>query len=231
MDIHDAYAALRRPFEPAAINFRVGSKRGNVYTVLSYLDARMVAERLTEVDPFWQVQHGDVKVMRLEATRQRGGRDVRQLRASVDCKLTLAIGDEFATRSDVGEEIGDEDDIKLEKTVYSDALKRAAVQFGVGAYLYDLDMGVIPAAAVEYGRINEKTVETLRQRYKGLVQDELLLPWQVNALEEILQAAGNKDEDLRDKLAARWQREFVELMRVAYERLESHKQALTSKTK
>lgn len=80
-----------------------------------YIDARDVMTRLdkivgTEWSDEYQVLHSD---------------DNKWV---VQCRLTIA----GATRADVGEG-------SAAKDAYSDALKRAAVKFGVGRYLYSLD--------------------------------------------------------------------------------------------
>lgn len=216
MTTDEAYAALRAPFHPQHINFRVGNKRSGQYTILSYLDARQVSERLTSVDPLWSVEHNDLHT-RSAGTKSKDvwtdGNKTQQpynlIHASVRASLTVTIGDLRVTRSDVGEEVGDEDDLKLIKTVYSDALKRAAVHFGVGAYLYEIDMGTIPTSGVEHGRIKPETVDVLRKRYEGLVAQHLLQPWQVDTLLIVL---GDDSPEKREWLAGRWAFEYESLM-------------------
>lgn len=188
---------LSRPFPAEVINFRVGQARGSYYTVLSYLDARMVAARISSVSEGWNINHGDLRWERIGTFRTRGSSEVEQARVSVDALLFIPG---LGTRSDVGEEVGDIDDIKLVKTVYSDALKRAAVHFGVGAYLYDLDMGVIPKSEVEYGRIKEGSVAKLRERYQSMIEDITLRDWQVSAILRLLGQEG--DAELAEKLAS-----------------------------
>ena len=57
---------------------------------------------------------------------------------AVECTLTI----EGIAKSDVGDGDASEKETKVPaKDAYSDALKRAAVQFGVGRYLYSLDTG------------------------------------------------------------------------------------------
>ncbi len=113
----DLLEQLRAPFEPDQIRWRVGSttkdkKKG---MALAYIDARDVMNRLDDVlgpagwtDDYTQGPEG-----------------------IVFCKLTLvAIGSKMdgAGRSD----------IEADKGAVSGALKRAAVKWGIGRYLYDL---------------------------------------------------------------------------------------------
>lgn len=104
----DAAPHLRRPFTPGAVKFKVQSTAGNRGMVVGFIDARLVIERLNLVVPhLWYDQYE-----RIDGTALR-------------CQLTV----DRITREDVG--IG-----KDVKTLYSDALKRAAVKFGIGVSLY-----------------------------------------------------------------------------------------------
>lgn len=105
----EAAPYLRRPFTPAAVKFKVQStsKDGNKGLVVAYVDARLVVERLNAVVPhLWWDEY---------QRTQEGG---------LLCRLTV----DGITRVDVGEGQG--------KAAFSDALKRAAVKFGVGVSLY-----------------------------------------------------------------------------------------------
>src|SRR5262249_2171413 len=64
---------------------------------------------------------------------------------SVVCRLRLRLGDEWVTKVDVGGPSEQPDGGDRLKAAFSDALKRAAVKFGVGRYLYRL-----PAQWVDY---------------------------------------------------------------------------------
>jgi hypothetical protein len=56
----------------------------------------------------------------------------------VVCRLRLRLGDEWITKMDVGGQSEQPDEGDRRKAAFSDALKRAAVKFGVGRYLYRL---------------------------------------------------------------------------------------------
>jgi hypothetical protein len=114
--LREAAPYLRRPFTPEAVRFKVqtvfGGNTGCL--IVAYIDARLVIERLNRVIPDgWSAEN-----VRLP--------DAPKL---LVCRLTV----DGVTREDVGESPKG-----LSKDLYSDALKRAAVQFGVGVSVYAL---------------------------------------------------------------------------------------------
>lgn len=110
---------LHKPFPAAEIEWRVGSTNGDKTSglALAYLTARHVMDRLDAVcgSENWQDRY-----------EFHGTRTV--------CYLSLRIGTEWVTKADGA---GDSD-VEAEKGAISDALKRAAVKWGIGRYLYDL---------------------------------------------------------------------------------------------
>lgn len=113
---------LAAPFDPEIVSWRVGSvaaekKRG---MALAFIDARDVMNRLDEAcGPFgWQTEH-------------------TVLGTRTMCKLSIRDPEtgEWISRTDG---CGDTD-YEAEKGSFSDSLKRAAVTFGIGRYLYDVD--------------------------------------------------------------------------------------------
>lgn len=113
-DMRLALKELRRPFTPAAIRFKVQmAKRSSPVNekdyamVVSYIDARLVIERLNLVV---------------------GGGWHDRLFSGGLCELTV-LG---VTRTDSGEAQG----LAATKALHSDSLKRAAVKFGVGVSVY-----------------------------------------------------------------------------------------------
>lgn len=111
----EAAAHLRRPFTAEAVKWKVQS--GTL--VVPYIDARLVTERLNKVVPhLWE--EGDKANGLPPYELLAGGKGLL-------CRLTI----DGITRADVGS--GYEG-----KGLFSDALKRAAVKFGVGVSLYAL---------------------------------------------------------------------------------------------
>lgn len=128
-DLKTALPLLRAPFSPAAVKWKVQTNPKNPEgsaLMVAFIDARLVAERLNYVCP------GDWS----DSYEQ-------PFHSSVVCSLTV-LG---STRQDVGwgslAEINDKD--LGVKTMYSDAFKRAAVKFGVGAFLYALPKQYVKA--------------------------------------------------------------------------------------
>jgi hypothetical protein len=113
---------LSRPFDPEEVEVKVQavSKDRTRAQVVAYVDARTVLDRLDEV-----VGPGGWSDTYEVLTNSVDG-DGRRL-VEVKCVLTIA----GVSKEDVGE--GDS-----LKAAFSDALKRAAVKFGVGRYLYRL---------------------------------------------------------------------------------------------
>jgi hypothetical protein len=117
---------LKAPFPADAISWRVGStnkknwqqgqqRRGQP---LAYLDARDVMARLDEVmGADWQCEY------------------VAMPNGTCCCRIGLKIDGEWRWRSNGAGAT----DVEAEKGAYSDAFKRAAVLWGIGQYLYNVD--------------------------------------------------------------------------------------------
>jgi len=115
----DAYPFLRRPFTPAAIKFKVQATWKGGALIVAYIDARLAAGRLNHVIPHkWSTDYEIVP----------GG---------LLCRLTV----DGITREDIGSDY-------VGKGLYSDALKRAAVHFGVAESLY-----VLPKMTLNEGQL------------------------------------------------------------------------------
>lgn len=128
-DVKALTAALAAPFAATEIKFKPQSVKGNRALALAYIDARLVEDRLDDVLGVenWQDEY---------ETLQDG---------SVICRLRLKLGDQWITKMDVGSPSEQPDGGDRLKAAFSDALKRAAVKFGIGRYLYRL-----PATWADY---------------------------------------------------------------------------------
>lgn len=115
----DLTEAMRAPFPPNEIEWRIGSTNSDKSKglALAYLTARHIMDRLDETvgGTNWQDRY-----------EFHGARTV--------CYLSVRLDGEWITKADGA---GDSD-VEAEKGAISDALKRAAVKFGIGRYLYDL---------------------------------------------------------------------------------------------
>jgi hypothetical protein len=114
--------ALAEPFDPSVVRFKPAVVTGNRALALAYVDARVIQDRLDDVLGVdgWQDEY--------ECLAD----------GSVVCKLRLRMGSEWITKMDVGGPSEQPDGGDRLKAAFSDALKRAAVKFGVGRYLYRL---------------------------------------------------------------------------------------------
>ena len=131
-------ADLKKPFAPDRISWRVGSttKDKAKGMALAYIDARDVQDRLDEVCGVegWQCRY--IPMHDKKTVCEIGVRMTpTQLTYEGENKPYSIIPSEWVWKSDGA---GDSD-IEAEKGALSDAFKRAAVRWGVGRYLYDLD--------------------------------------------------------------------------------------------
>jgi hypothetical protein len=115
-------AALAAVFDPKEVKWLPRMVQGNRALAMAYVDARTIQDRLDQV---------------LGAAGWQDDYDVRD-DGNVVCRLKLRIGSEWITKVDVGGPSEQPDGGDRLKAAFSDALKRAAVKFGVGRYLYRL---------------------------------------------------------------------------------------------
>jgi hypothetical protein len=126
-----------KPFEQSEVKVKPAVVRGNRCLALHYIDARLVMDRLDEVvgiagwkDEFFLLPSGEV-----------------------ECRLSVKLGGEWITKADVGGQSEQPDDGDKMKAAHSDALKRAAVKFGIGRYLYRM-----PQQWMEYDPVKKQIV-------------------------------------------------------------------------
>lgn len=118
-------ADLAEPFDPKDVGWKPQAVSGNRCLAIAYIDARNVMDRLDAVlgPENWQDDY------------------LPQPNGNVICRLSLRVNGEWLTKTDVGGESDQKDSGDREKAAFSDALKRAAVKWGIGRYLYSLDGG------------------------------------------------------------------------------------------
>jgi hypothetical protein len=119
---------LGKPFEPGCVGWKPGSvtKDGRKAMALAYIDSRDVMDRLDSL-----VMMGLIDAWRDEYEPLTAG--------AVRCRLYLCVGGVWIPKEDVGGASGQPDPGDKVKAAFSDALKRAAVKWGIGRYLYHLD--------------------------------------------------------------------------------------------
>jgi hypothetical protein len=127
-NVKEVTAALQAPFEPHEVKFKPQMVKGNRALALAYVDVRGVENWQDEYDPLPD--------------------------GSVVCRLRLFLGGQWITKMDVGSPSEQPDGGDRLKAAFSDALKRAAVKYGIGRYLYRL-----PATWAEYDPVKKQLLQ------------------------------------------------------------------------
>jgi len=138
------------PFPPSQVSWRVGAtnKDKTKGIALAYIDARDVMDRLDDVcgPENWQVEYpfpGCCKIGILSKTKYVDGEWIWKSNGAGETK------------------------VEGEKGQYSDAFKRAAVLWGIGRYLYDLDS---PWVELENNRIKKSELPKLNALLENMVR-------------------------------------------------------------
>lgn len=128
---------LADPFEPREVKFKPSMVKNNRCLAMAYVDARVIQDRLDE------------------AVGVENWRDnyIQLPDNSVQCRLSVRINGRWITKEDVGSPSEQPDAGDRRKSAFSDALKRAAVKFGIGRYLYRL-----PSSWVDYDPVKKQIV-------------------------------------------------------------------------
>ncbi len=162
--LNDALEHLRRPPIPAGVRFKLQHTYRDRGQVVAYVDARLVFDRLDRVcGQHWHATFDELPERLLPRPVDRNGQVIARPPLFARCRLTCF----YVTREDVGE--GEDP-----KAAFSDAIKRAAVQFGIGRVLY-ATRAVWLRAGEEDGQlrsnskdrliIDQRTEDWLRQQY------------------------------------------------------------------
>lgn len=125
----DIHTKLRAHFEPSAVSWRVGSTNADKTKgmALAYIDVRDVMDRLDAVvgPENWSDSYTETA------------------KGTLLCTLSIRINGEWISKCDGAGAT----DVEAEKGQVSDALKRAAVKWGIGRYLYSLSSPWVPIEA------------------------------------------------------------------------------------
>lgn len=118
----DVERALAEPFAPWEIRWKPQKVSGNRCMAIAYINARAVMDRLDEVvgNCNWEDKYEPLPD------------------GSVVCSLRIRTDYGQTVKCDVGSPGEQPDEGDRMKAAFSDALKRAAVKFGIGRYLYHL---------------------------------------------------------------------------------------------
>jgi hypothetical protein len=126
--LHDLIANLSKPM-PYQWRVQSFNKSNTKCTCVAYIDARQAMDTLDKYCVYgWTKKYLDIK-------------------GSIYCSIGIVMPDgSIIERQDVGSE----GNFEAEKSAASDAFKRAAVNFGVGRFLYDLDIVDLDAGSKEF---------------------------------------------------------------------------------
>jgi hypothetical protein len=184
--LSEALRHLRRPVPPEAVHFKVQSEGRRGGLIVGYIDSRTVSERLNlVVGERWSCEFRGLEGSLLPTpSRAEDGRPAAVPIYAV-CRLAVC----GVTREDVGEGA-------TPKGAFSDALKRAAVAFGIGRFLYAMKSPWLDAGDGEHQLrrslgtkprliIDRRTEAWLRERYAD---------WLARVAEEIGEPLGHGDE-------------------------------------
>ena len=130
--------ALSAPFEARDVKFKPQMVKNNRCLAMAYIDARLIQDRLDEV---LGVENWEDAYKILPD-------------GSVMCRLRIKLGERWISKTDVGSPSEQPDVGDRLKAAFSDALKRAAVKFGIGRYLYRLK-----AEWVDYDTVKKQIVQ------------------------------------------------------------------------
>lgn len=132
---------LAKPFPKEAVSWRAQSlnQAKDKALALAYIDARDVMNRLDEVcgPENWSDSYTETPKGRIIAT------------------IAIKIGGEWVSKSDGAGET----DVEGDKGAISDALKRAAVKWGIGRYLYELESPWVPCELGNNGKWRKWTAD------------------------------------------------------------------------
>lgn len=129
--------ALSVPFDVRDVKFKPQMVKNNKALAIAYVDVRLIEDRLDAVlgPEHWQDEYDILPD------------------GSVTCKLRVNLGGQWVTKMDVGSPSEQPDGGDRLKAAFSDALKRTAVKYGIGRYLYRL-----PAQWVDYDPAKKQIV-------------------------------------------------------------------------
>jgi len=173
------YQRLLAPFPVSALDLKPldGTIRNGMAKPYCYPDIRAVTDRLVKCigkdkfnisTDFHHISPYSVDILDKE-TKQPTGRTDTHFKACIGISISLLMGDSWVTRSNVGEA---EKKSEVMTTAYSQAFKRSAVLFGLGRYLYDIDLPSFPYdrfKGFEYKKIFESVEfsEAVKQALKN----------------------------------------------------------------
>ena len=212
MDPKEIGRLLAEPFPPDCVGWKPIMVKNNKGLAFAYLDARSVCNRLDDVVGIgdWQDRYA------IDGS------------GSVVCRLSVRIDDKWVTKVDVGSLSEQQDGGDRLKAAFSDALKRAAVKWGVGRYLYDLEpqwcdydpvrkqftqKPRLPAWALPKGKAAPQKAQEKPQAKTAPAEDEdpPATAQQVYKIEELVETAGADGKEVGDWLRVTGSKEWADM--------------------
>ncbi|MCM3703772.1 Rad52/Rad22 family DNA repair protein [Paenibacillus macerans] len=188
MESNELIEKLQAPFLPNEIEWRVdrGQKtgQGNYVFVLAYVTNRAIMNRLDEVfgPTGWKNEFREWK------------------QGSQLCGISVKIDGEWVTKWDGS----DDSNMDAVKGGLSGAMKRAAVQWGIGRYLYNLDQNRIPLKERGQNYANVKVRVQGKEEYiKGYWDTPTLPEWALPSGYKQEQDSGDEEKILR-QMETKW---------------------------
>lgn len=133
--------ALAAPFDEKEIKWKPQMVKNNKCLAIAYVDVRVIEDRLDGVVGVenWQDSY--------EVLND----------GSVVCRLAIRFNGEWVTKTDVGSPSEQPDGGDRLKAAFSDAMKRTAIKYGIGRYIYRL-----PSQWVDYDPAKKQIVNRPR---------------------------------------------------------------------
>lgn len=130
-------ASLADPFDPSQVHWRAQAVSNGKALALAYIDARDVMDRLDTIcgPENWQDRYEETP------------------RGRIICTLSININGYWVNKSDGAGNT----DVEGDKGAVSDALKRAAVKWGIARYLYSLGNIWVPCEVRGDGKFKKFT--------------------------------------------------------------------------
>lgn len=174
---------LKKPFIPEDIEWRVqrsGIKNGKGWAmVLAYVTNRAIMDRLDEVcgPAHWRNEFS-------EAPGGEGG---------ILCGLSIEVSpNNWVVKYDGAERT----QVEAVKGGFSDSMKRAAVQWGIGRYLYNLETKFVQITESGQRRIAITDKQT-GEKINGYWSDPVLPEWALPKPDRKLNEKGGQDESVK----------------------------------
>lgn len=168
IDWQDVQQKLEAPFEIDDLSFRVLQKRGSDYDVAVYVTKAAVISRLNQaVGPQnWAYKFTPLVTMGVPQRVSEWNAESGKMEPTIQIidEVIRAKGELSLFGLAPKEAVGDSSNISPTKGCDSDTLKRTAIMWGIGVYLYNITGLKVPYSHVAYSRITDGAIENLKKK-------------------------------------------------------------------